>query len=421
MIDQLVMFVQEQLQENELFKGGLLLVVGGSILALLRPWPRKVWGHIQHHSTVVIDIPDKDQAFKWMNIWLSEHNYSKNRARVLTVASERQDRTDDKPKIIFSPAPGVHYLWYKRRLMILDRHREDQAQSGVGLQNPFREYFTITLLGRNRQLALDLIEEAYELANPTTIDKIAVHVADGYGNWNLRGWVPKRHLDSIILPEGMKEGLIDDMNTFMDNEQWYADMGIPYQRGYLLYGSPGNGKTSIVSALAAHFKMDIGILNLNSPRLTDDNLFDSLASVPDNTIIVLEDIDCVVEGREVDGEFLSFSGLLNALDGIGSAHGQMVFMTTNYRSRLDDALIRPGRCDVQREFQNANHVQRSQMFDRFFPGTDTSVAFADIAGGDISMARLQQYLMECDNAQEALQNAPEIEKGSVNESPTDKT
>ena len=43
---------------------------------------------------------------------------------------------------------------------------------------------------------------------------------------------------------------------------------------------------------------------------------------------------------------LTFSGLLNAIDGVTSTEGRIVFMTTNYVDRLDPALIRPGRVDL---------------------------------------------------------------------------
>lgn len=44
---------------------------------------------------------------------------------------------------------------------------------------------------------------------------------------------------------------------------------------------------------------------------------------------------------------LSYSGLLNALDGVTSSDAQLVFMTTNHKQMLDPALIRPGRVDIQ--------------------------------------------------------------------------
>lgn len=414
MWNQLTLFIQEQLQNNDLFKGGLLLMVGGAALALFRSWPGYFWDFIKRQSMIVIDIPDKDKAFDWVNHWLAEHAYSKNKARLLTVKTERHDRRYDTPTIVFSPAPGMHYLWYKRRLMILSRQRRDQPQGNSdsnGNSNPFREYFTIRILGRNREIAFSLIQEAYKLCHPHTVDKITVHRAKYYGDWTLSTGMPMRPLSSIILPNGVTEHIVDDLQTFLDSEKWYAKRGIPYRRGYLLYGPPGNGKTSAITALASHFKFDIGLLNLKAVDMSDDDLADSMSNVPPHTIIVLEDVDCITKGREIEDTKVSFSGLLNALDGLGAAHGQIVFMTTNFRSKLDGALIRPGRCDVQIELPNANLDQKSHMFERFFPDSNLSRDFSNRASNDISMATLQNHLMQHRNdPQLALDFADQIAK-----------
>lgn len=417
MLNQLTEFVQDQIKNNALFQGGLLLMVGGAALALVRAWPSRIWGFIKRQSMVIIDIPDKDEAFEWMNKWLAEHNYSKNRARLLTVKTERNDHEYGKPTIIFSPAPGTHYLWYRRRLMILSRERENQAQGDSGVpssgikKDPFREYFTIRILGRKREVALSLIQEAYELCHPNSIDKVTVHRARSYGDWTIATRISRRHLESVILPAGTSEFIVNDIQTFLDTEKWYIERSIPYQRGYLFYGPPGNGKTSAITALASHFNFNIGILNLKTSSMGDNDLVEALSSVPPHTVIVLEDIDCVTKGREIENEKISFSGLLNALDGVCASHGQIVFMTTNFRDKLDSALIRPGRCDVQLEFSNANSYQKQHLFERFFPDSNLAADFSTRVPNIVSMAALQSHLMQYRNdPQAALDQVNTIER-----------
>lgn len=391
MWEQLIQFVQEQITQNDLFKGGLLLMIGGAVLALLRTWPGRIWGFIKRQSMIVIDIPDRDKAFEWVNLWLAEHSYSKNWARLLTIRTERLDRAFSKPKIIFSPAPGVHWLIYQRRLIILSRERQQMGQEATS-RDPFREYFTIRIVGRNREIVKQLIDEAYTLSNPETIHKITIHRAESYGDWSISAWVPNRPLESVILPEGITDSLVKDMKIFLDSEDWYLERGIPYRLGCLFYGPPGNGKTSAVMALATHFQMDIGQLNIKSSSMTDDTLAQCLSNVPKNTIILIEDIDCLSTGRESETS-VTFSGLLNALDGLGSAHGQIVFMTTNHIDSLDPALIRPGRCDIRVNLDNANSVQIERMFSRFFPESNLSSTFSEHVPEGVSMAIVQKHLM----------------------------
>lgn len=65
---------------------------------------------------------------------------------------------------------------------------------------------------------------------------------------------------------------------------------------------------------------------------------------------------------------ISFSGLLNAIDGVASHEGRILIMTTNHRERLDPALIRPGRVDVQIEFGFANNDTISRVFTELYKG-----------------------------------------------------
>lgn len=67
-----------------------------------------------------------------------------------------------------------------------------------------------------------------------------------YGSeWQLSNSRAVRPWDSIILPEGIKEDVLEDVREFMGEQAFYKDRGVPYRRGWLLYGVPGSGKTSL--------------------------------------------------------------------------------------------------------------------------------------------------------------------------------
>lgn len=79
-------------------------------------------------------------------------------------------------------------------------------------------------------------------------------------------------------------------------------LGIPYRRGYLLHGPPGCGKSSYITALAGELERGICVLNLSERGLTDDRLNHLLAVAPQQTIILLEDIDAAFSSREESKE-----------------------------------------------------------------------------------------------------------------------
>jgi chaperone BCS1 len=80
--------------------------------------------------------------------------------------------------------------------------------------------------------------------------------------WNIAAERPKRPLDSVFIKSDVKQDLVSDMEIFLKSKEFYAYHGIPYKRGYLLYGPPGCGKTSLVSGLAAKFSLNICLLQM---------------------------------------------------------------------------------------------------------------------------------------------------------------
>jgi chaperone BCS1 len=100
--------------------------------------------------------------------------------------------------------------------------------------------------------------------------------------------------------------------------------------------------------LASDINYKIAIINLNSVH-SDDHLSHRMADCPERSIILLEDVDAMFIDRtsvQKRKRGVTFSGFLNALDGVRSKDGTILIMTTNHREKLDPALIRPGRCDL---------------------------------------------------------------------------
>lgn len=202
--------------------------------------------------------------------------------------------------------------------------------------------------------------------------KTSVYTSNSGIYWNFSSARSPRSFDSVILSEGLKQELLKDITTFRESAQWYQDRGVPYRRGYLLHGPPGTGKSSFIVALAGHLGLSICIVNLGMNGLSDRQLGILLGDCPPNSILLIEDIDAAfvkrTQGTESNSNSssLTLSGVLNALDGVAAQEGSVVFMTTNHITKLDDALIRPGRCDRKLLFDYADRYQVRQMFLKFY-------------------------------------------------------
>lgn len=130
-----------------------------------------------------------------------------------------------------------------------------------------------------------------------------------------------RAMDSVILDSTIADEIAADIQKFQNNGDWYTNKGVPYRRGYLLHGPPGTGKTSFVQAIAGKLKLNICYLNLSSSHMHDDQLNNLLNNSPLESIILIEDIDAIFQERtsvQAKRIRVTFSGLLNALDGVRS-------------------------------------------------------------------------------------------------------
>lgn len=175
------------------------------------------------------------------------------------------------------------------------------------------------------------------------------------------------------------------------------------------------GKTSFVMALAGELDLNICVLSLSERGLTDDKLNMLFQTLPAKSILLLEDIDAVFSSREANSErvTVTFSGLLNALDGVVTSSERIVFMTTNHIERLDPALIRPGRVDVKEYVGLASEYQIKQMFETFYPEhTHLSAQFhSALRDIPISPATLQShFIIHLDDPQGAVDNIQQMIK-----------
>jgi len=211
---------------------------------------------------------------------------------------------------------------------------------------------------------------------------------------------PSRPLSSVIVEGRTKSVLRQDAIRFLRSEKWYVGKGIPYRRGILLHGPPGCGKTSLVTALAGDLRLPIVVTPLNSKDLDDQKLMALMGEAPKDSIVLIEDIDCALP-RGADHQSaamarytgrmpVTFSGLLNAIDGVGAQEGRLLFMTTNHLERLDEALIRPGRVDVKFYLGKASRSAAGELFDQFFPTSSSTIprtAVEEFSPDEICQAR----------------------------------
>ena len=262
---------------------------------------------------------------------------------------------------LFSPGEGFHVFVLDGRLMWMKR----EVQVGATVI----EKITLSTFGRDKAPLEALVHAAMAHRIERELNRIAIYVPSPYNNeWTRARLGNNRKLDSVVLKDGQKEAITADLDRFFASRERYETLGIPWRRGYLLYGPPGTGKTSLVTALASELSLNVCVLSLASPNVTDEKIGNLLASVPRRSVILIEDVDAFFQQRSKadTGVKVSYSGFINALDGVAAHEGSVVFLTTNHPQLIDEAAIRSGRVDFRLELGLCDRDQLERMFRKFF-------------------------------------------------------
>jgi mitochondrial chaperone BCS1 len=389
---------------NQVVAGAIALGLVGVVAASLRKVPGTLWAQLQRLLVVQVTLDSRNDLFGAFVAWLNDQRFGQA-SRYFTVVqappavAEDTAGAGDMPQLNYSPAPGFHLFWYDGRLMWMQRE--------IALNLQVVETIHLGALFSSRHRMEQLLEGVARHASAQRAHLLTLYTVDRFGDeWRMAESKPRRSLDSVVLEAGVAKALHDDIHEFFSRRAWYAQMGIPWRRGYLLYGPPGTGKTSAAYALAGELGLKLCALSLTNPKLNDNVMAELLQRTPTRSLILIEDIDAFFNARdkkEAKVE-ISFSGLLNALDGVGAQEGRIVVLTTNHRERLDAALIRPGRIDLEIELGNATAEQLQGLLLRFYPQAAAQAAqlAADYPTRALSPAQIQQSLIAADSLDEAL-------------------
>jgi len=295
-----------------------------------------------------------------------------------------------------------------------------------------------------------------------TLKKIPKKDDDGNPElWNETIFESTRTFTNMFF-EG-KEDVLNKIQFFLNNKEWYYENGIPYTLGIGLYGPPGTGKTSFFKSLANLTGRHIVILSLKTiktkqqleetffeTRYNNENKINSIGF--DKKIIIIEDIDCLGElvwkrektikknnkkqspnhnnntqnavntvlnqiienntnNEKTDfidlckksDDNITLDDILNLWDGIRETPGRILGISSNHYDKLDPALIRPGRIDISLHLNNCTRNMIKQMYKQYYKSDIDENILNSIKDGYFSPAEvINFYVLNRENPEKFL-------------------
>jgi hypothetical protein len=261
----------------------------------------------------------------------------------------------------FCGVPQMRLLVGERRVLDRDSWKSTFVKAAFAMNFDFQDAPVVALVG-------EVLDPAY--GNQATTDKLCLVMRqvdvprflpylygwqasglkrivvfgdkDQFVDPATNGW------DRVLLDENVQAMVRRDFEMFLERREWFRERAVPWRRGYLLHGPPGNGKTSVIRAMVSDARVQAFSLNLASPNAYDGQLTEAFerAAAAAPGIILLEDMDRLFSKLEKSDCGVSLGHLLNCLDGAGNQEGVIVVATANHPEVLDAAVLkRPGRFD----------------------------------------------------------------------------
>ncbi|KAL4076151.1 P-loop containing nucleoside triphosphate hydrolase protein [Scleroderma citrinum] len=226
-------------------------------------------------------------------------------------------------------------------------------------EGPFFKVMHVILHSGAQEPARDLVLSAI-LFHEKLHDEIWVF---DRGHWSkdksLWSAVQNSTWDDIIIKDNYKEVLMKDIYGFFEAQELYKKVSIPWKRGLVMYGPPGNGKTitikAVIKTCAERGFIPLYVKSFRDPRgeeVAVQHVFEKARQMSP-CVLILEDLDSLIDNN-------NRSYFLNQLDGLEGNDGLLVIGTTNHFEKLDPSLSnRPSRFDRKYHFDNPDQEERA--------------------------------------------------------------
>lgn len=404
--NEILEYIKTQLSTNQFFSAAAFASVLTAVLMSLKGVPKSIWDRIVRITTYKATVYQTEELYYHLTQWFNESHKVKVRNVEFSSGppsgeefpSVPNSSDDNSTDLVETPVDDYFYKWIDWRLIRISYGKE-KLENASSLKSAYLKNYTFKGIFASkaiRNLMKKINDEYSKKAKSQHVYQSEHHYFQRISK------VGGKRISEVVLKEEIKSKIIKDIEEWRSSKEDYIRKGIPYKRGHCYYGPPGTGKTTIVKALAKEYGFNI--YNLNLRKAEDDDLLYLLRDIDPGSILLFEDIDSTFDGRKRIGtKGVTFSGFLNALDGVVELNGVLVIITTNHIRKMDPALLRAGRMDLKVEIGYSSEKEISNYLSKFYGET-----IDILTEGSLPMVEVQNVCLE--NKSNSKKAIREIEK-----------
>lgn len=357
-LNQLLQMYSDLTRANPLVATLALPIIGG-IMFYLKDVPKKLWDLLVAYTTVTMSLNNAGydgnlDAYNAFDKWFMQSGYKKWSKTFFMFRQYSDDlfQGEEYKPYRMGVGNGKHFFFYKGKFFWFVKGKLESGGS-----EKLKEEISIHTFGWSHQVFEDLVNLFNEKKHAANV--VMIHKFDASTrSWEEVGKIGDRGIETFCMNSEQKAEILKKIGDFQNRRAWYKKKGLTYKTSFLFFGPPGTGKTTLSKLLAAHFKKDIYLLDLNGH--TNNSLVDALSKIKPGSFLLIEDVDqsgSAVKDRtkkkeltdvlalDLMGNGLTMSGMLNAFDGVISLDNLIIIMTTNHPEDIDAAIRRKSRID----------------------------------------------------------------------------
>lgn len=256
------------------------------------------------------------------------------------------------------------------------------------------QYLKLTFQGKDKyKLRSKFVRKIKQMKES---DKIEIGFLGG--EINVTHEVPTRTWNSIVMDNQQKNRIVNGLQRWDKDKDWYQSHELVHKIGVLLYGEAGTGKSTIIRAISSMFKnAPIFTINTKTPMESISGIIKKRKCTDGVMIVLLEDFDMYFQNRVdiPDNQVMNMdiqNAIFQLLDGVYSTDDTIYIATTNHIDKLDNALIRSGRFDIKEELKFLNKQECIKVLNNF--GYDESTLDELELNYPCQPSKLQSLIME---------------------------